>query len=198
MIDFIKGEISNLTPASVVLETGGVGFALNISLNTYEQIKNLSACRLYVHEAIREDAWVLFGFAQSEERDALRKLISVSGIGANTARVILSSLTVGELESNILSENIAAFKNIKGIGGKTAQRLIVELKDKVAKEGLSVAGELPLVIPDANKEVRNEAIAALQMLGYTAAAATKATSAVLKQQPALPVEKVIREALKLL
>lgn len=198
MIEFIKGEISDLTPASVVLETGGVGYYLNISVNTFAEIQQLTACRLYVHEAIREDAYVLYGFAKTDERDAFRKLIGISGIGANTARIILSSLTVSELESGILAENVAIFKNIKGIGGKTAQRIIVELKDKVAKEGLAAGGELPLQIADTSKEVRNEAVAALQMLGYTAAAASKAVSSVLKQLPQLPVEKVIKEALKLL
>jgi len=198
MIEFIKGEISDLTPASVVLETGGMGFFLNISVNTFAEIQQLTSCRLYVHEAIREDAFTLYGFAKPDERDAFRKLISISGIGANTARIILSSLTVSELESSILAENVAVFKNIKGIGGKTAQRIIVELKDKVAKEGLSSSGELPLQIAGSNKEVRSEAVAALQMLGYTAAAASKAVSSVLKQLPQLPVEKVIKEALKLL
>ncbi|MBQ9201968.1 MAG: Holliday junction branch migration protein RuvA [Bacteroidales bacterium] len=196
MIEFVKGEISDLTPTSVVLETAGVGYFLNISVNTFSEIQHKDACRLYVHEAIREDAYVLFGFFSTEEREAFRKLISVSGVGANTARVILSSLTVPELESGILAENLAIFKNIKGIGTKTAQRIIVELKDKVAKGGLSGAEAASLLT--AGNEVRSEALAALQMLGFPAAASGKAINTVLKNDPSLTVEQLIKAALKLL
>ena len=196
MIEFIKGEISDLTPTSVVLETNGIGYFLNISVNTFSQIQHAQTCRLYVHEAIREDAYVLFGFYDTEEREAFRKLISVSGVGANTARVILSSLTVAELESGILAENVAIFKNIKGIGTKTAQRIIVELKDKVSKAGITGAEQGSLLM--AGNEVRSEALAALQMLGFPAAASTKVVNAILKDQPGLTVEQLIKASLKML
>ncbi len=198
MIEFIKGEIRDLCPTSVVLENNGLGFFLNISVNTYGEIQSAETCLLYVYEAIREDAYILYGFARQEEREAFKQLISVSGIGANTARVILSSLNVSELEQAILSENIAAFKNIKGIGSKTAQRLIVELKDKIAKSGITLGnGETTLVAPT-NNEVRLEALAALQMLGYQTSAANKVLNAILKESPAIKVEVLIKSALKML
>lgn len=195
MIEYIKGEIVNLTPASVVLETGGMGYFLNISINTYTEIQSQSTCRLYVYEAIREDAYILYGFSRTEEREAFCKLIAVSGIGANTARVILSSLTVSELEAGIMSENIALFKSIKGIGLKTAQRIIVELKDKVAKSGLAASATLPL---SGNNEIREESVAALQMLGFQTSASSKVVYSILKENPQMPVEQVIKAALKLL
>ncbi len=197
MIEFIKGEISDLTPTSVVIETMGVGYFLNISVNTYSQLQGSERARLYVEEVIREDAYTLYGFVKGEERDAFRKLVSVSGVGAATARIILSSMTVSELEMAIISENVNAFKNVKGIGLKTAQRIIVELKDKVSRQGLAAAqGALPLSMPDNTNRV--EALAALQMLGFAPAASTKAVNAILKEQPALPVEQIIKAALKML
>lgn len=198
MIEFIKGEIRDINPTSVVLENHGMGYFLNISVNTYSEIQSADSCLLYVYEAIREDAYILYGFAKTEERDAFKQLISVSGIGANTARVILSSLNVAELEQAILSENLAVFKNIKGIGGKTAQRLIVELKDKIAKSGVSLASGQSTLVAGAGNEVRNEALAALQMLGYQTAAANKVLNAILKDEPAIKVEALIKSALKML
>lgn len=198
MIEFIKGEIRDINPTSVVLENHGMGYFLNISVNTFSEIQSADTCLLYVYEAIREDAYILYGFAKTEERDAFKQLISVSGIGANTARVILSSLNVAELEQAILSENLAAFKNIKGIGGKTAQRLIVELKDKIAKSGVSLATGQSSLVASAGNEVRNEALAALQMLGYQTAAANKVLNAILKEEPAIKVEALIKSALKML
>ena len=198
MIEFIKGEIRDLNPTSVVLENNGMGYFLNISVNTYGEIQSAERCCLYVYEAIREDAYILYGFAKPEEREAFKQLISVSGIGANTARVILSSLNVAELEQAILSENVAVFKNIKGIGGKTAQRLIVELKDKIAKSGISIGNGEVTLVKQANNEVRAEALAALQMLGYQTAAANKVLNNILEEDPAIKVEALIKAALKML
>ncbi|MCK9300766.1 MAG: Holliday junction branch migration protein RuvA [Bacteroidales bacterium] len=195
MIEYIKGEIKQLTPTYVVLDKSGIGFFLQISLNTFTEIQSLQECSLYVHEVIREDAYLFYGFYRSEERDAFRKLINVSGIGANTARMILSSLTVAELESSIVSENIHTIKSIKGIGLKTAQRLIVELKDKVSRSGLSAGESLATA---AGNQVRQEALAALQMLGFVPSQSSKAVNAILKEFPAMPVEQVIKAALKIL
>lgn len=195
MIEYIKGEIKQLTPTYVVLDKSGIGFFLQISLNTFTEMQSLQECSLYVHEVIREDAYLFYGFYRSEERDAFRKLINVSGIGANTARMILSSLTVAELESSIVSENIHTIKSIKGIGLKTAQRLIVELKDKVSRSGLSAGESLATA---AGNQVRQEALAALQMLGFVPSQSSKAVNAILKEFPAMPVEQVIKAALKIL
>ena len=196
MIEYIKGEIKQLTPTYVVLDNAGIGFFLQISINTYTELQNMQECSLFIHEVIREDAWLFFGFYRSEERDAFRKLINVSGIGANTARMILSSLTVTELESCIVSEDILTIKSIKGIGLKTAQRLIVELKDKVSRTGLST-GEV-LVQTAAGNQVRQEALAALHMLGFAPSQSSKAVNSILKDFPAMPVEQVIKAALKIL
>ena len=198
MIEFIKGEIRDINPTSVVLENNGMGYLLNISVNTFSEIQSAETCMLYVYEAIREDAYVLYGFAQQQEREAFKQLISVSGIGANTARVILSSLNVSELEQAILSENLAVFKNIKGIGAKTAQRLMVELKDKIAKSGIALPANDGISVNTANQEVRIEALAALQMLGYQTSAANKVLNAILKETPAIKVEALIKSALKML
>lgn len=195
MIEFIKGEISELTPTSVILENAGMGYEINISVNTYTGMQNMQRCRLYIHEIIREDAYLLFGFLRTEERESFRKLIGISGVGANTARMILSSMTVEELESCILSENTKALNGIKGIGLKTAQRIIVELKDKVSKNGLASSDILSKV--DKNP-VREEAVAALSMLGFSTSASAKVVAQLLKENPQCPVEQVIKAALKLL
>ncbi|HOD26959.1 MAG: Holliday junction branch migration protein RuvA [Bacteroidales bacterium] len=196
MIEYIKGEIKQLTPTFAVLDKAGIGFYLQISLNTFTELQNLQECTLFVHEVIREDAYLLYGFHGSEEREAFRKLINVTGIGANTARMILSSLTVAELESCIISENIHTLKSIKGIGLKTAQRLIVELKDKVIRSGMSGGEVSPASV--AGNQVRQEALAALQMLGFTPSQSSKAVNTVLKEFPTLPVEQLIKAALKIL
>ncbi len=198
MIDFIKGEIRDLNPTTVVIENNGIGFLLNISVNTYSEIQTADTCMLYVYEVIKEDAFILYGFAQAQEREAFKRLIGVSGIGANTARIILSSLSVAELEQAILTENLMIFKNIKGIGTKTAQRLMVELKDKVAKEGLSLPGGAATLPGIGGNELRDEALAALQMLGYQTSAANKVINDILKEQPDIRVEALIKAALKML
>lgn len=202
MIEYIKGEITEITPATVTLETsGGVGYLLNISLNTYTAIQNKGHVRLYVHEAIREDAWVLFGFATKDERELFLQLITVSGIGGNTARMILSALSPAELCDVIATGNDKLLKTVKGIGLKTAQRIIVDLKDKIkllpsAAGGVAVGGGQALVAAGAAGAVLEEAVSALTMLGFQAAASQKVVAAILKEEPMATVEKVIKVALK--
>jgi holliday junction DNA helicase RuvA len=195
MIEYIKGTVECLTPTSVVIENQGIGYFVNISLNTYERIQNQDSCKLYMHEAIREDAYILFGFSTISERTTFQQLIGVSGVGANTARMILSSLSVPELEACILGEQVDVLKSVKGIGLKTAQRIMVDLKDKMGKSGgdVTLPGMPSLVNP-----VREEAIAALQMLGFHLSASTKVVNQLVKDSPAIPVEQVIKAALKLL
>jgi holliday junction DNA helicase RuvA len=196
MIEYIKGEVEILTPTSVVLENQGLGYFINISLNTFEEIQSKTSCKLYIHEAIREDAYVLYGFSTRDERMNFQLLIGVSGVGANTARMILSSLSVPELQACILGEQVDVLKGVKGIGLKTAQRIIVDLKDKIGKSGSDTV--LPGLIHTPSSPVREEAVAALQMLGFHASASAKVVAQILKDTPALPVEQVIKSALKLL
>jgi Holliday junction DNA helicase RuvA len=193
MIEYIKGEIAELTPATAVIDCNGLGYTANISLNTYSAIQGKSQCKLYIHEAIREDAHILYGFSDKQERELFQQLISVSGVGGNTARTILSALNPAELYNVITSENATLLKTVKGIGLKTAQRIIVELKDKIKPMGdtVSING-----IPAMNVAVQEEAIAALSMLGFAASASQKVVIAILKEEPEATVEKVIKSALK--
>lgn len=173
--------------------------AANISLNTYSAIQGKKTCKLFIYEAIREDAYVLYGFADKQEREIFLLLISVSGIGGNTARMILSALSPSELVSVISAENANLLKTVKGIGLKTAQRLIVELKDKIKTVGMAAVGgttSAGMLLQSANAEVQEEAVAALTMLGFAAAPSQKVVLAVLKEEPEAPVEKVIKLALK--
>ena len=196
MIEYIKGDISELTPASVILECGGIGYEVNISLNTYSAIQSQQRAKLYVYEAIREDAHILYGFADKSERELFLLLISVSGIGGNTARMILSALTVNELCEVISSGNDKILKTIKGIGLKTAQRIIVDLKDKIKTIGFveTAAGRGAASYPQ--PEIVDEAVAALTMLGFPSAASQKVVLAILAETPSIPVEQVIKLALK--
>ena len=199
MIEYIKGEIAELSPASAIIDCNGLGYAANISLNTYAAIQGKKSCKLYIYEAIREDAYVLYGFADKQEREIFLLLISVSGIGGNTARMILSALSPSELVSVISAENANLLKTVKGIGLKTAQRLIVELKDKIKTVGMAAVGgttSAGMLLQSANAEVQEEAVAALTMLGFAAAPSQKVVLAVLKEEPEAPVEKVIKLALK--
>jgi Holliday junction DNA helicase RuvA len=196
MIEFIKGEVETLTPTSVILENQGLGYFINISLNTFEILQSQSNCKLYIHEAIREDAYILFGFSTKEERATFQQLIGVSGVGANTARMILSSLSVPELEACILGEHVDVLKSVKGIGLKTAQRIIVDLKDKIGKNATD--NVLSGLHSSANSTVRDEAVSALQMLGFNPSASAKVVVQILKDSPALPVEQVIKASLKML
>ncbi|MBQ8673127.1 MAG: Holliday junction branch migration protein RuvA [Bacteroides sp.] len=198
MIDYVKGELAELTPAIAVIECHGVGYATNISLNTYSAIQGKKECKLFVYEAIREDAYVLYGFATKEERELFLLLISVSGIGGNTARMILSALSPAELVNVIGSENAHLLKSVKGIGLKTAQRIIVDLKDKIKSGGISSGNTMcgPTSLSVANAQVQEEAIAALTMLGFALTPSQKVVSAILQEDPEAHVEQVIKLALK--
>jgi len=196
MIDYIKGEITELTPAFVVLETGGVGYFVHITLPTYSFLGEQTTAKLFVYEAIREDAHVLYGFRFQSERQLFLLLISVSGIGANTARMIMSSYTAQEIQEMIASGNVSALNAIKGIGTKTAQRIIVDLKDKIVK---GVGGtDFTGMISNAHSEVKEEAVSALVMLGFASAASQKTVDSILKEQPVLKVEQLIKLALKMM
>ena len=198
MIEYVRGEIAELTPATAVIDCNGLGYALNISLNTYAVIQGKKECKLYAYEAIREDAYILFGFSTKQERELFLLLISVSGIGGNTARMILSALSPAELINVISTENTGLLKSVKGIGLKTAQRIIVDLKDKI-KSGSAMsatAGTANTLLSSANTQVQEEAIAALTMLGFPQAPSQKVVVAILQEEPTAPVEQVIKQALK--
>lgn len=201
MIDYIKGELAELTPAQAVVEAYGVGYALNISLNTYEAIQGKENVKLFVHEALvtggRDDNYTFYGFASKQERDLYRLLITVSGVGANTARMILSSASPSELCNAISTSNERVLKSVKGIGLKTAQRIIVDLKDKILSLGIAqevAAGTATdSTIP---VDVCDEAVAALTMLGFSPAPTAKVVTAILTDDATLPVEQVVKLALK--
>ncbi len=176
MIEYIKGDIAEITPATVVLDCNGMGYGINISLNTYSAIQNQSNTKLYIYEAIREDAYVLYGFSTKQERELFLLLISVSGIGGNTARMILSALSPSELCGVISSGNDKLLKTVKGIGLKTAQRIIVDLKDKIATSGVETVNSEMFANPG-NTEIHDEAVAALTMLGFAQAASQKVVAA---------------------
>lgn len=201
MIDYIRGELTELTPAQAVVEAAGVGFALNISLNTYSAIQGKKEVKLLVHEQLvtggRDDSFTLYGFVSRQERELYRLLISVSGVGANTARMILSAATPHDLCQVIAQGDERMLKGVKGIGLKTAQRIIVDLKDKIVNSGLVdelhvAADEAPI----ANNEVKNEAVGALTMLGFSPAPSAKIVTEILKNNPEMPVEQVVKLALK--
>lgn len=198
MIEYLRGELAELSPAAAIIDCHGVGYAVSISLNTYAAIQGKKECKLYIYEAIREDAYVLYGFAGKQERELFLLLISVSGIGGNTARMILSALSPSELINVISTENASLLKSVKGIGLKTAQRIIVELKDKLKTDAVANAQSgnetAPLAVADV--QVLEEAVAALTMLGFAQSASQKVVLAILKETPATPVEQVIKLALK--
>ena len=209
MIDYIKGQLAELTPAKAVIEAAGVGYELNISLSSYDELKAVSGERLavsesklYVYEDIREDAWVLFGFATKEERELFLLLITVSGVGGNTARTILSAYPAPELAAIIANGHDGMLKRVKGIGGKTAQRIIVELQDKVGavrveRSAVSAYGHSSMVNGQLSVE-GEEAIAALQMLGFSPAPTKKVVKELLAKEPDLKAEQIIKQALKAL
>ncbi|MBQ2192493.1 MAG: Holliday junction branch migration protein RuvA [Prevotella sp.] len=197
MIEYIKGELTELTPALATVEAAGVGYAVNISLNTYSAIQGKKEVKLYIYEAIREDAHLLYGFFQKKEREMFLLLITVSGVGANTARMMLSSMSVGELCNAISTDNARLIQSIKGIGKMTAQRIIVDLRDKIV--ALGITEEIPAggtMTAPVNNEVKDEAVSALTMLGFSPAPTQKVVVAILKEQPDLPVEQVVKLALK--
>lgn len=197
MIDYIKGELAELNPAEAVVEACGVGYAMGISLNTYSAIESQKQVKLYVYEAIREDAHQLFGFATKKERELFMLLISVSGIGANTARMVLSSMSPNELCHCISTGNERMIKSIKGIGLKTAQRIIVDLRDKIVS--LGIVAEIPAggsMTQPVNNKVKDEAVSALTMLGFSPAPSAKTVMTILEKMPDAPVEEVVKRALK--
>lgn len=202
MIEYIKGELTDLSPALAVVEAHGVGYGLNISLNTYSTVQGKKNIKLYVHEAImtggRDDNYTLYGFATKQERSLYRLLITVSGVGANTARMILSSLTTAELCNVLANGDDKMLKTVKGIGLKTAQRIIVDLKDKIVQSG--IADEVHVNnqsnTSNVNNAVKDEAVGALTMLGFSPAPSAKVVVSILTEQPELPVEQVVKLALK--
>ncbi|MBR1548245.1 MAG: Holliday junction branch migration protein RuvA [Prevotella sp.] len=197
MIEYIKGELAELTPALATIEAGGVGYGLNILLTTYTAIQGKKEAKLYVYEAIREDAYMLYGFVSKKEREMFELLITVSGVGTNTARMMLSSMSVAELCNAISTGNSRLIQSIKGIGKMTAQRIIVDLKDKIV--ALGIADEIPAggsMAAPVNNQVKDEAVSALTMLGFAPAPTQKVVVAILQEQPDLPVEQVVKLALK--
>ena len=193
MIDYIKGTIEELGPTEMTLENNGIGYRILISLQTYESLNGSKDARVYIHHYLREEEELYYGFANKDERELFRLLIGVSGIGAATARMMLSSLSSEEIRNAIIAEDINKIKSIKGIGLKSAQRLILELKDKVVKGGGS--DNTVLFANTANSSV-DEATTALVLLGFTKANVTKAVSAVLKEKPTATLEEIIKLALK--
>ena len=196
MIEYLKGEITELTPTFCVVECAGVGYGLNITLLDYDSLnadKENKQRKLYVHESIREDAHELYGFIEKNEREAFRMLIGVSGVGPNTARLILSSLTVSQLENAISSGNEVPLKSVKGIGGKTAQRIIVDLKDKIKSTGTSLNLSAPM-----SGASFDDAAAALVMLGFSMQQSQKALTKIYSKEPTLSTEQAIKLALKML
>ena len=197
MIDYIKGELTELTPALATVEAAGVGYGLNISLNTFSAIQGKKEVKLYVLEAIREDAYVLFGFVNKKEREMFELLITVNGVGANTARMMLSGMSISELCNAISTGNARLIQGIKGIGKMTAQRIIVDLRDKIV--ALGIADEIPVggqMMAPVNNQVKDEAVSALTMLGFAPAPTQKVVLQILQEQPDLPVEQVVKLALK--
>lgn len=206
MIEYIKGELTDLTPAMAVVEAAGVGYGLGISLITYSAIQGKKDIKLYVHEQLvtggRDDGFTLFGFATRQERDLYRMLITVSGIGGNTARMILSAMSPSELCNAIAAGDVRLLKSVKGIGPKAAQRIILELKDKIVTSGIAEELHVPASsgnqVVGINKEVRDEAVGALTMLGFSPAPTAKVVNEILKENPDMPVEMVVKQALKMI
>jgi Holliday junction DNA helicase RuvA len=196
MYDYIKGTVAELTPAAAVVEAAGVGYLLNISLQTYSEIERQSEAKLYAHFVVREDAQILYGFATRQEREIFRLLISVSGVGGMSARMILSTYSPAELTSIISSENATLLKNVKGLGLKTAQKIIVELREKIVGVGASlpIAGATGQAAIDAGRY--EEAMAALAMLGFNRAASDKTVRTLCRETPGAQVEEIVRAALK--
>ena len=191
MFEYIKGDISDLTPTAAIVDNQGMGYYVNITLNTYSQLSGHKSAQLYLHQVIRDDAHLLFGFKELEEREMFRLLISVSGVGANTARVMLSSLTSEELKHAIFSNNSKTLQDVKGIGAKTAQRIIIELKDKIGKEN-----EMGEIVFAQDNTIREEALSALVMLGFAKNTIGKVLDKIIKSNMPANVEDLIKLALK--
>ena len=209
MIEYIKGELTEINPTEAVVEVNGVGYLLNISLNTYSAIQGKKEVKLYVDESLvtggRDDSYTLYGFYNKQEREIYRMLITVSGVGSNTARMILSATSATELVNIIASGNEKALKGVKGIGLKTAQRIIVDLRDKMTQSGLIAdsfdaanIGEAGKQDNNTNSQTKEEAVGALTMLGFSPAPSSKVVTEILRGNPDMPVEQVIKQALKMI
>ncbi len=192
MFEYIKGLVAELTPTYVVVETGGIGYSVNISLQTYGEIGKLREVQLWLHHIVREDAELLYGFFNKEEREVFRQLINVSGVGPNTARMMLSSMSSTEIRHAIQQDDVSKLQSIKGIGLKTAQRLVVELKDKIGKTALGVGTTGATALPGKH----DEALSALVMLGFGKAPAEKVLQTLLRENAAYTTEELIKAALK--
>lgn len=190
MYEYLKGKIANLTPTNAVLDIGDVGYLINISLNTYSQISEATEAKLFIHQIVREDAHLLYGFSTKEERGIFQLLIGVSGIGANTARMILSALTPDEVRNAITTGNVPVLKGIKGIGAKTAQRVIVDLRDKVGK-----TSESSEIFGISSNRIKEESLSALATLGFSKSSVTKIVDEIISKNPKISVEDLLREAL---
>ena len=195
MYEYISGLVTDLAPTYAVIDAGGVGYYINISLQTYSAIEGEKSARLYVHFAVREDAQVLYGFATKLERELFRQLISVSGVGGNTARMILSTYSTSELRNIIATENAVLLKNVKGLGLKTAQKIIVELSGKMLELGAD-RDVAPVVAGNQSNAVLDETLAALVMLGFQRGASEKVVKAILNESPSISVEEAVRQALR--
>ncbi|HPF52317.1 MAG TPA: Holliday junction branch migration protein RuvA [Draconibacterium sp.] len=191
MYEYIRGNIADISPANIVIDAGGVGYFITISLNSYSQLSGKKEAKLFLHQVVREDAHLLFGFADRSERELFRNLISVNGVGANTAIMMLSSLTPDEIRSAVATGNVAVLQGVKGIGAKTAQRIIIDLKDKLGK--LQETGQI-LLATDNTKQI--EALSALVMLGFAKKDAEKVVSKIINEQADASVEAIIKQALK--
>ena len=191
MLEYIKGQVSEITPAFVILENMNMGYFVNISLHTYSSISQKQECHLFIHEILREDAYMLYGFADKAEREIFRNLLSVSGVGANTACMMLSSLSPDELKRAIVQEQVKTLQSIKGIGAKSAQRIIVDLKDKLEKEGLEEQ-----IVKRQDNTIREEALSALVTLGFQKRNVEKVIEKLIHEESNLTVEKLVKSALK--
>ncbi len=191
MFEYIEGSLVDKNPVYCVVDVGGVGYSIQISLTTFSHLQTGARVKLYIHQVIREDANILFGFYNQRERETFRLLISVSGIGANTARMMLSSISPDDLENAIISGNAALLQSIKGIGAKTAQRVIIDLRDKIGKE--KATGE---IFPVRDNRIKEEALSALVILGFNKGEADKVISKILLAEKNLPLEDLIKRALK--
>ena len=195
MYEYISGLVADLAPTYAVIDAGGVGYYVNISLQTYSAIEGEKSARLYVHFVVREDAQLLYGFATKLERELFRHLISVSGVGGNTARMILSTYSTAELRNIIATENAVLLKNVKGLGLKTAQKIIVELSGKMLELGAD-KDISPVAAANQSNEVVDETVAALVMLGFQKGASEKVVKAILSENPTISVEEAVRQALR--
>ncbi len=191
MITHIKGKLIEKNPSFVIIDCNGVGYLLRISLQTFSKLSNDEQCMLFSHLAIKEDSQTLYGFFDKNERELFRQLISVSGVGPNTAQMILSSLTPQEIQQSILTENVIVLKGVKGIGGKTAQRIILDLKDKIAKIGITTNSSSNLY-----NTIREEALSALTMLGFSKSSMEKFVDDVLQDDCNIEVEELVKQVLK--